>query len=88
MVEDDGDQPEAEPHRRHNRQGHQGRPSERAQGEADVSHQIVEQHRAAPRDVADLREVQSKDETSDGYCIVFHTCSNSRAIAVWPAFDG
>ncbi len=44
--EDDGDQPEAEPHRRHNRQGHEGRPSERAQGEADVSHHIVEQHRA------------------------------------------
>ena len=44
--EHDGHQPEAEPHRRHNRQGHQGRPEERATGVTDVSHHTVEQRRA------------------------------------------
>ena len=44
--EHDGHQPEAEPHRRHNRQGHQGRPAERATGVQDVSHHIVDERRA------------------------------------------
>ena len=47
--EHDGHQPEAEPHRRHNRQGHQGRPAERATGVTDVSHQVLEKHRGKRR---------------------------------------
>ena len=45
--EHDGHQAETEPHRRHNRQGHQGRAAERATGVEDVSDQIVDERRAA-----------------------------------------
>ena len=45
--EHDGHQPQAEPHRCHNRQRHQGCASERATGVTDVSHHAVDERRAA-----------------------------------------